>query len=92
MDEWDLHTFDNDFYLYCVTNFPTLSTVATKIIDGEKKVIGSLLATKSDCKKGIVVMFAILPEHRGKGIGKKMLKQSLKDMKLLDCTECQLQT
>ena len=42
-------------------------------------------------RKGHVVSFAVLEEYRSKGIGKKLVEQSIEGMKIKKCNESYLE-
>jgi ribosomal-protein-alanine N-acetyltransferase len=42
-------------------------------------------------KKGHVVSFAVLPEHRNKGVGSALMKAAIKGMETYSCTEAYLE-
>ena len=42
-------------------------------------------------KKGHVVSIAVMPEHRGKGIGYTLMKEAMKNMEKYNAKECFLE-
>jgi ribosomal-protein-alanine N-acetyltransferase len=71
------------------------------VAENNNKIIGyimcrieygfSILKKMSLTRKGHVVSFAVLEEYRGKGIGKKLVVQSIEGMKIKKCNESYLE-
>ena len=89
--------YSNSFFMELLLDSPETFIVAE--IDG--RIIGyimcrveygfSILRKMSLARKGHVVSFAVLEEYRSKGIGKKLVEQSIEGMKIKKCNESYLE-
>ena len=85
------------FFLDLYRRFPLTFLVAEE--DGE--VVGYIMCRIETglpnlgffglIKKGHVVSIAVMPEHRGKGIGYTLMKEAMKNMEKYDAKECFLE-
>lgn len=89
--------YSNSFFMELLLDSPETFVVA----ENNNKIIGyimcrieygfSVLKKMSLARKGHVVSFAVLEEYRGKGIGKKLVEQSIEGMKIRKCNESYLE-
>ena len=89
--------YSNSFFMELLLDSPETFVVA----ENNNKIIGyimcrieygfSILKKMSLARKGHVVSFAVLEEYRGKGIGKKLVVQSIEGMKIKKCNESYLE-
>ena len=89
--------YSNSFFMELLLDSPETFVVA----ENNNKIIGyimcrieygfSVLKKMSLARKGHVVSFAVLEEYRGKGIGKKLVDQSIEGMKIRKCNESYLE-
>ena len=89
--------YSNSFFMELLLDSPETFVVA----ENNNKIIGyimcrieygfSILKKMSLARKGHVVSFAVLEEYRGKGIGKKLVEQSIEGMKIKKCNESYLE-
>lgn len=89
--------YSNSFFMELLLDSPETFVVA----ENNNKIIGyimcrieygfSILKKMSLTRKGHVVSFAVLEEYRGKGIGKKLVVQSIEGMKIKKCNESYLE-
>ncbi|MEW6387825.1 MAG: GNAT family N-acetyltransferase [Thermodesulfobacteriota bacterium] len=57
----------------------------------EKEIIGFLIACYCQlANKAVIMKIAVHPEHRGKGIGSKLIKAALKEFTLIDVKDVEL--
>ena len=90
--------YSNSFFMELLLDSPETFVVAE---NNNNKIIGyimcrieygfSVLKKMSLARKGHVVSFAVLEEYRGKGIGKKLVEQSIEGMKIRKCNESYLE-
>ena len=89
--------YSNSFFMELLLDSPETFIVA----ENNNKIIGyimcrveygfSILKKMSLARKGHVVSFAVLEEYRSKGIGKKLVEQSIEGMKIKKCNESYLE-
>ena len=89
--------YSNSFFMELLLDSPETFVVA----ENNNKIIGyimcrieygfSVIKKMSLARKGHVVSFAVLEEYRGKGIGKKLVEQSIEGMKIRKCNESYLE-
>ena len=89
--------YSNSFFMELLLDSPETFVVA----ENNNKIIGyimcrieygfSVMKKMSLARKGHVVSFAVLEEYRGKGIGKKLVEQSIEGMKIKKCNESYLE-
>ena len=89
--------YSNSFFMELLLDSPETFVVA----ENNNKIIGyimcrieygfSVIKKMSLARKGHVVSFAVLEEYRGKGIGKKLVEQSIEGMKIKKCNESYLE-
>ena len=89
--------YSNSFFMELLLDSPETFVVA----ENNNKIIGyimcrieygfSIMKKMSLARKGHVVSFAVLEEYRGKGIGKKLVEQSIEGMKIKKCNESYLE-
>ena len=89
--------YSNSFFMELLLDSPETFVVA----ENNNKIIGyimcrieygfSILKKMSLARKGHVVSYAVLEEYRGKGIGKKLVVQSIEGMKIKKCNESYLE-